>query len=112
VTTTRQRRRTELALPERVVLGRIGVDRLVTAAVDRQVGLSVAFEIGRADAHAARDGVLEDGGAHDLATPRDVSRSAHVHREDPHRRSIAPGPRGSKILRAVRARGELASDAP
>ena len=48
--------------PERVVLERVGVDRLRGAAVDGEVGLAVAVEVEAADRHPPLDRLLEDSG--------------------------------------------------
>ncbi len=69
----------ELALPERRVLGRVGVDGLVGAAVDAPVGLVVALDVDARDAHAALDRRLAD--------------RAHQRPPAPHARAAAGGRR-------------------
>ena len=75
----RKRRQQELASPERVVLGRIRVHRLLFAAVHLEIGLFVPFDVEPPDVHATRHRRLEDGGEDLLAAPFDFARPAHAH---------------------------------
>lgn len=50
--------------PERVVFARVGIDRLVKAAMHRQVGLLVTGQAQRHDLEAAGDRLFVDGGEH------------------------------------------------
>src|SRR3954470_3701954 len=74
--------------PEHDVLARIGVDRLVGAAVDRAVGLVVALQVDAADGDRALDRRLDDRRL-DHAAAGDQGRGApHIDRNASHASSV------------------------
>ena len=96
----------ELVLPERVVLHRVGVDRLVGAAVHRQVGLAVAVEVHAGCTDAPFDRLLQDPGRHRFTPPRRRARQADVQRDDARDRAhrsigVEPSTAGSDIAATV-----------
>ncbi len=73
----------ELVPPRRQVLGRVGVDRLVAAAVHAEVGLPVAGEVDlrEPEDRRRRDRLLADAAPHPLATRvGEHARRGHVDR--------------------------------
>ncbi len=88
-----QRHAGQLLAPERVVLGRIRVDRLVLAAVHFEIRLLVALDVEPPDPHPARDRRLEYGRENLLALPFDFAGAADAHRNE------SPG-HGPKLERA------------
>src|SRR5262245_37073279 len=79
-----------LARPELVVLGRVGVDGLVPAAVHPQVGLAVAGEVERGDRDSTAHRLLVDPRPDRLASPPHLGRKADVDGEHPHRVPAVP----------------------
>src|SRR5215216_5614607 len=79
------------AAPPLLVLGGIGVQRLVDPAMDLQVGLPVPVHVDPADPHPPRHRRLPDGGGHRPPPPRDLPGGADVHRLDHTRHADLPG---------------------
>jgi hypothetical protein len=59
----------------------IAVDGILRAAVDGEVGLTVAVQIQRTQTDAAFDGLLEDAGGYRSAVPEHIAREADVERD-------------------------------
>src|SRR4051812_611958 len=75
-------RPTELGLPPLGVLGGIGIDGLVGAAVHAAVGLVVAIDVHAANGYPAAQRLLPDRAGGGLAVALDRARLADVHRFD------------------------------
>ena len=76
---------TELGLPAVVVFGGVGVDGLIGAAVNGEVGLGVAVEVETSQDDGVRHGVFEDAGGYHLSLPQDVAGHADVEGDETHR---------------------------
>src|SRR5262249_32007731 len=74
-----------LARPELVGLGRGGVDGLVRAAVNAQVGRAVAVGVEPVDRYPPGDRLLPDSGCDRFAPPERLARETDVDRHDLHR---------------------------
>src|SRR4029079_16741804 len=80
----------ELLAPPRIMLGRIGVDRLIDATMDGQVRLLVAVEVQRANTDTFRHRILEDRRHDDLASDREFMRTSHIDWTDFHHAARSP----------------------
>src|SRR4029077_6265209 len=69
----------KLFFPVGIVLRGIGVNSLVLSAVNRQIGLPVAFKIERAHLKALLYGSLEDGGQDLFTVAQDFPRNSNLH---------------------------------
>src|ERR1700741_4727701 len=74
----------KLHLPEGIVFDGIAVHRFIFAAVNSEVGLTVAIEIQLAESDAARDRLLEDAGGDHSVVPGDFPREADVEGDELH----------------------------
>ena len=74
----------QLFLPKRIVFDGIAVDRFVFAAVDPEVGLTVAVQIQLAENYVARDRLLKDAGSDDRVVPGHFARKANVDGDELH----------------------------
>src|SRR4051812_24602762 len=81
----------DFLVPERVMLRRVGIDRLVRSTVNRQIGLLVALDVQPRDANAARDGCLEDRCTDGLASPLHFAWQSDVDRQNCHWRAAPTG---------------------
>src|SRR5712692_569199 len=80
---------TELAAPECVVLGWVGVNGLVGPAVHRKIRLPIAVHVELRYANPALDRGLPDGRSHDFAKPDDVSWKPDVDGNELHEKASA-----------------------
>ena len=81
-----QRHIRKLALPIRIVFRRIGIDRLVLAAVHRQIGLTIAVKIEGPQGDPIRNRRLEDGRRNGLALPLYLAGKSQIDGDDLHGR--------------------------
>ena len=105
----------QLRLPRRGLLDRVGVDRLVGAAVHRAVGLVVAREVDAAHRDAALDRRLPDRRAHGPPPGADLARrptltlttlaTAGISVDDGRDRLVDLDDVGGEHLPGLRARG-------
>ncbi len=68
----------EFGVPSGIVFRGVSVDGFVWAAVDGEIGLAIAVEIGGADRNSAIDRIFEDAGLEGVALPSKETWEADV----------------------------------
>ncbi len=74
----------QLPAPVGVMFGRVKINRLIDAAVHREIGLPVAVEVQRRDMHPPEHRLLPDRSPHGLATRDHFPRQPDVDRNEFH----------------------------
>jgi len=76
----------KLALPKRIMLAGIDIDRLIDSAMHRKIGLPITVEVERCHMHTALHRILPDRCLHHPAVPGDFSRQTYADRNQLHDR--------------------------